>query len=156
MVSLIEMGALLATTAVLFTGALIMRARTLEVASRDTVVAATSAPVTLTPVSPESLRIVATANPFRLDRRPASAHYDPVGSVEATPPPVRPTLAVSGILWSSRPVAILEGLPGIDGPRLVQAGDRFGPLEVRSIHPSRVVVRGPDTTWTLAVREPWR
>jgi hypothetical protein len=150
------MGALLATAAVLMTGALMVRARTLEAAPLDSVVAGASAPATPPPLVPESLRIVATANPFRLDRRAAQVPYDASRRVEAAPPPVRPTITVSGILWSSRPVAILEGLPGIEGPRLVQAGDRFGPLEVRSIRPRRVVVRGADTTWTLSVREPWQ
>jgi hypothetical protein len=53
-------------------------------------------------------------------------------------------------------MAVLEGLPGIQGPRVLQLGERVGGLTVRRIKGDVVTVTGLDTTWTLRVKEPWK
>jgi len=110
------------------------------------------------PYAAESLAEVAAGrDPFRSDRREASAPYDAThATVPLAPAPPRPELILSGIVWGPVPEAVLEGLPGIDGPRVVRVGDVVARLTVKSIDPSRVVIAGMDTTWTLKVREPWR
>lgn len=97
-------------------------------------------------------------DPFRIGRRPASVAYNPVRDAQpVAPAPPKPALALTGVVWDARgdPSAVLEGLPGIAGPRVVREGDRLGSLEVRRIGRDRVLVVGMDTTWTLVVREPW-
>jgi hypothetical protein len=70
-------------------------------------------------------------------------------------PPPKPTLLVSGIVWGSAPQAVIEGLPGVDGPRVMRVGDVVAGLMVRKIEASRVEIAGMDTIWVLKVREKW-
>ena len=111
-------------------------------------------------VQPDSLAAVLVArDPFRVTRRPSHVVYDPVQLAQpATPPPPKPVLALVGIVWDNGrdPTALVEGLPGVDGPRPVRKGETIAGLRVKAIKPDRVVITGPDTTWTLTVREPWR
>jgi hypothetical protein len=98
-------------------------------------------------------------DPFRVTRRPASLAYDPVRVAQPpVPTPPKPALVLTGIVWDSRgnPSAVLDGLPGGAGPRVVRQGEQVGALRVRHIARDRVVVLGLDTAWTLTVREPWK
>lgn len=97
--------------------------------------------------------------PFRPSRRPPTLRYDPAETVEAPPPelpPPKPVLRLRGLVWGTDPVAVLEGLPTSPGPRIVRAGDTVGAFTIRSLTPSKLVITGMDTTWTLTVYEPWR
>jgi hypothetical protein len=98
-------------------------------------------------------------DPFRMTRRPASLAYDPVRAAQPPAPTApKPALVLTGIVWDSRgnPAAVLDGLPGSAGPRVVRPGEQVGALQVRHIARDRVVVMGLDTLWTLTVREPWK
>src|SRR5256885_10020932 len=98
-------------------------------------------------------------DPFRVTRRAAAVSYDPIRVAQpATSPPPKPALALLGIVWDSGrdPTALVEGLPGVDGPRPVRSGETIGGLRVKTIKLDRVLITGLDTTWTLTVREPWR
>ena len=98
-------------------------------------------------------------DPFRVTRRPAAVLYDPVRiSQPAIPAPQKPALALVGIVWDSGkdPTALVEGIPGADGPRPVRRGETIAGLRVKAIKQDRVLITGLDTTWTLTVREPWR
>ena len=111
---------------------------------------ATAAQVAAPPVEahPDSLAAALVArDPFRITRRPSDVVYAP-----------KPVLAPVGIVWDSGrdPTALVEGLPGVEGPRPVRSGEAIAGLRVKAIKPDRVVVTGLDTTWTLTVREPWR
>ena len=112
-----------------------------------------------TALPPLTLTRLADKDPFRLSRQPAPVAYDPqtraTGETPAPPPP-RPQFLVSGILWSEAPSALVEGFPGFEGARLVRQGDRVGEFRVLRIRQTAVEIRGPDTTWTLLIREPWR
>ncbi len=109
---------------------------------------------------PDSLAAVLVArDPFRVTRRPSNVVYDPVRLAQpATPPAPKPALVLVGIVWDSGrdPTALVEGLPGVEGPRPVRNGETIAGLRVKTIKPDRVVIAGLDTTWTLTVREPWR
>lgn len=98
-----------------------------------------------------------TRDPFRMARRPADRPYDPdpppPQPPDASPP--KPALILTGIVWSGEPTAVLEGLPGVDGARLVRTGEVYEGLRIRRISASTVVVAGWDTTWVLEVRKPW-
>jgi hypothetical protein len=112
------------------------------------------------PLTPDSLALLVAKDPFRLARTPATTPYDPLrdgpDAVPDQPPPPKPILLLSGILWGREPSALLEGIPGIEGPRVVHPGDTVGGLTIRRIREQSVEVRGFDTTWTLLVRESWR
>lgn len=108
----------------------------------------------------DSLAAVAVARDvFRSERRPASAPYDPSraadGPPSATPAP-KPVLILDGVVWAAVPQAVVEGLPGANGPRVVRVGDRVGWLQVKRIERSRVVIAGMDTVWALTLRQSWR
>ncbi len=109
---------------------------------------------------PDSLAAALVAHdPFRVAHRPSDILYDPVRLAQPASPPVpKPALALVGIVWDTGrdPTALVEGLPGVDGPRPVRQGETIAGLRVRTIKPDRVVITGLDTTWTLTVREPWR
>ncbi len=98
-------------------------------------------------------------NPFRLTRRPATVPYDAARPAQpAMPPAPKPVLTLVGVVWDKGrdPSALIDGLPGVDGPRPVRRGDVIGGLRVKGINPDRVVISGLDTTWTLMVKEPWK
>jgi type II secretory pathway component PulC len=113
-------------------------------------------------VRPDSLLHIASARaPFRAARVPSRVPFDPAGNVPASAPPAsaptpRPVLVLSGIVWGPDPSAVLEGVPGSEGARVVRRRDRVGGLAVRSIERDRVIISAPDTTWTLHVKEPWK
>jgi len=108
-------------------------------------------------VAPESLARIVARDPFRVDRRPATAAYDPLRLAEAMAPrPPRPALILAGIVDGTAPSAVVEGFPGVDGSRVVRVGDVVSGLRVQSIGKGGAVIVGPDTTWVLKVREPWK
>jgi hypothetical protein len=102
-------------------------------------------------------RLTVSRDVFRSTRRPSSIAYDPqraVAPVENNQVP-KPVLALVGIVVGSEPTAVIEGIPGVEGSRVVRAGDVVSGLRVARIAADRVVIVGMDTTWTLKVREPW-
>ena len=63
---------------------------------------------------------------FRRARKPARLAFDPdraAGEVAMEPSAPRPQLSLSGIVWSPRPIAVLEGLPNITGSTVMRTGD---------------------------------
>jgi hypothetical protein len=121
---------------------------------------ATTAASHATPYPAESLGHLALARDlFRADRRPTAVAYDPErGANPASPTPVlsRPTLALTGLVWGPAPEAVIEGLPGTGGPRILRPGEVVAGLRLIRMTPTEVVIVGMDTTWTLTVRDPWR
>lgn len=101
--------------------------------------------------------VVVARDPFRVARRPAPTAYNPIAAATPEAPPApKPVLALTGIVWGEVPEAVLEGLPGTDGPRVVRRGETVAGFRIRAIERSHVIVAGLDTVWTLTVREPWR
>jgi hypothetical protein len=119
----------------------------------------TSAPVSSSGgrIAAESVAAVVARDPFRIGRRPLLPAYDPLRLAEqvAAPPP-KPTLTVVGVVNGSEPSAVIEGLPGVEGSRVVRVGDEVAGLQIKRIANGRVVIAGMDTTWVLEVREPWK
>lgn len=110
-----------------------------------------------TRITAESLTPVVLTDPFRVSRAPAAVAYDPVDPAPTpSAPPVRPVWVVTGILWGRRPVAFVEGAPGQEASRLVAVDDTLAGYRIRRIEPHAVVIRGPDTTWVVPLREPWQ
>jgi hypothetical protein len=141
-------------------GVRLVAAPLVKVAVPPRVESASSVGASVTPTPSDSLvTALVTRDPFRMTRRPSDVVYDPVRLAQpVTPPPAKPTLALVGIVWDSGrdPTALLEGLPGADGPRPVRQGDTIAGLRVKTIKPDRVLIMGLDTMWTLTVREPWK
>ena len=63
-----------------------------------------------------------------------------------------PALELTGIVWARVPAAVLEGLPGSMGARVVLAGEQYGGLMVHNITRDTVWVAGADTTWALTLQ----
>jgi len=104
----------------------------------------------------ESLAVfLVSMAPFRASRRPASMPYQPGREVVAAGPVVPPpALALHGIVWGTRPGAVLEGIPGVAGDRLLLPGDTVGGIRIRRIERTRVTIDGLDTTWVLRLPFP--
>ena len=99
----------------------------------------------------EAIRRAAPFQPTRIPVPPTRASAS-VASV-ALPPP-RPVLTLTAVGGGRSPVVILDGVPGMEGSRLVRVGDSLGGLTIRKIIRGVVTIVGYDTTWTLAVKEP--
>jgi hypothetical protein len=105
------------------------------------------------------VRLVVSRTPFRARRRPAAVRFDPTPATQPselqtnTP---KPTLSLSGIVWGAEPTAVVQGLPGVEGSKVVRRGDVIGGIRVSRIDRSRIWLSGLDTTWTLALKEPWK
>ena len=112
----------------------------------------------VTALRPDSLaRHIAGRNPFRVSRSAALVAFrvggDQPPPVPATPPPPpRPSLALAGVIMGNESAALIDGLPGVDGTRVLRVGERVGGYELRSVTSESAVVAGPDTVWTLRVR----
>lgn len=108
-------------------------------------------------IAAESVVAVVSRDPFRIGRRPLIPAYDPLRLAEQlAPPPPKPRLNLVGVLNGMEPSAVIEGLPGVEGSRVVRVGDVVAGLTVKKIANGRVVIAGMDTTWVLEVREPWK
>lgn len=93
---------------------------------------------------------------FRAERRPAAIPYDPARAVGSGLGAIvaKPTLTLRGLVWGAVPEAVVEGLPGTDGPRVLRVGEAIGGLRVQRVQPDRVIIAGMDTVWTLTLRRP--
>ena len=92
-------------------------------------------------------------NPFRAHRSPAAIRFRPEAEMAPPPPsPPRPSLSVAGIVLGTDPAALIDGIPGTDGTRVLRIGESVAGYTVRSIDSTRVVVASRDTTYQLPVR----
>lgn len=108
-------------------------------------------------IAPESVAAIVSRDPFRIGRRPLLPSYDPLRVAEQVAPrPPRPALTLVGVVNGAEPSAVIEGLPGVEGSRVLRVGDVVAGLQVKQITNGRVVIAGMDTTWALVVREPWK
>jgi hypothetical protein len=92
--------------------------------------------------------IVIQRDAFRADRRPAPASYDPSGQA---PPPMepRPSLSVAGVVLGRTRAALLRGLPGVDGVRVLAEGESLAGVAVLRVADSAVVVTWRADTLSL-------
>lgn len=110
------------------------------------------------PLSPRTLRAAAETtvdnDPFRLSNSPPDADAAPrTGAPKPAPArPPHPTLVLKAITGGPPWQAIVAGMPGQSGDALVAPGATFGALTVQSITRDAVIVRAPDTTWTLSLK----
>lgn len=129
----------------------------IALAARRDVGARTSTTESAHRVSAESATAIVSRDPFRIVRRPTLPAYDPLRLAEQlAPPPPTPVLSLVGVVIGAVPSAVIEGLPGVEGSRVLRVGDVVAGLRVKQISNGRVVIVGMDTTWVLEVREPWK
>jgi hypothetical protein len=64
----------------------------------------------------------------------------------------RPQLVLHGLITGDTMRALIEGLPGSSGSRVVRVGDVVGGLRVATIAGGSVRIIGMDTTWILRLR----
>ena len=121
--------------------------------------ASAAAPQGPTATPAESLAAaIARHEPFRVNRRAALVAF----RVPTPPPPPqppapqiqRPQLSLAGIAWGTGNGggAVIEGFPGVQGPRAVRVGDVVGGIRVQQIAADSVVLVGIDTLWVLRMR----
>jgi len=101
---------------------------------------------------------IASADPFRLDRKPAAVAYGSTDTVAthavAQPASQRPALVLVGIVgppWH----ALVDGIPGHDGSTVLHSGQTVAGLRVGRITASTTTITGMDTTWQLTVKRTW-
>jgi len=109
------------------------------------------------PYAAESLAArVDEGDVFRLGHSPAAVRYDPAAGAAPqgwTPPqPPRPALRLTGLVGGAAPAAAIEGLPGVEGGRLLRIGEEAAGFRVVAIEGGRVRVAGQDTVWVLTLR----
>jgi hypothetical protein len=100
---------------------------------------------------------IAGRDPFRFDRHSAAVPYDPQRAAVAiaTPyGPPKPALRLVGVVTGREPAALIEGLPGIEGGRVLRRGERIAGLTIAAIERRQVRVVGMDTVWVLTLRTP--
>jgi hypothetical protein len=108
---------------------------------------------------PDSLAaLIVSRDPFRITRQPSSVPFDPDAAARGGAPPVlppqRPAFVLAGVVLGEEPAALLDGLPGVEGTRVMRVGERVGDYVLRAVSAERAVLAGPDTVWTLRLRSP--
>ena len=100
---------------------------------------------------------IVSNDPFRVANAPSAVRYDPV--TEGVRPNdaaplimVRPTLVLRAIVGGPPWQAVIDGLPGQPSGVIVRTGMTFDKLTVSAISRDSVIIKGPDTTWTLSFR----
>lgn len=89
-------------------------------------------------------------DPFRFSHEMPGLRLGEEPVPESIPGPAyRPALVLKGIVGGPPWTALVAGIPGNRGARLLSVGDRADSIMVRSIGSDSVVLSGPDTTWTL-------
>jgi hypothetical protein len=97
--------------------------------------------------------VVAARDPFRLPQEAALAERAATAAeAAAVPRAAAPLLVVRAIVGGPPWQAVLDGLPGQPPGTVVTSGAEIGGLRVVAVTRDSVVVRGLDTTWTLALR----
>ena len=93
-------------------------------------------------------------DPFRLSNSPPDVDATRTNGVRPSGPAraPRPTLVLKAITGGPPWQAIVAGMPGQSGDAVVSPGAAFGALTVQSITREEVIVRAPDTTWTLLLK----
>lgn len=110
-------------------------------------------------VARPDLGAIGRRNLFRASRSATLTRYSeaparPAPSQVPQRPP-KPVIAVTGIVGGPVWAAVLEGLPGLEGSRVLTAGDSAAGIRVLRITRFMVTLRGFDTVWNLGVRQPW-
>ena len=102
-------------------------------------------------------RLTVARDVFRSTRRPASVAYDQQrAALPEAPQAPKPALMLVGIVAGADATAVIEGLPGVEGARVLRVGDVVSGIRVVRIESDHVRLAGMDTVWVLRVREPWR
>lgn len=101
------------------------------------------------------LRAARTA-PFRASRQLPEVRYVPgtpdTPQVPEPAAPPKPVLTLVGLVLDGAPRALIQGIPGATGARMLGEGDTAGGVRVRRIQSDRVRLTGHDTSWTLKLR----
>ena len=90
-------------------------------------------------------------NPFRLDRRFESEPGRTLAIADSSRPaaPIAPRL--TGVVWAAVPLAVVEGLPGAEGPVVVREGDRVLGVTVGRVARGGVTLVAGAVTWRLTI-----
>jgi len=98
-------------------------------------------------------------NPFRWDHQVSATRYvrDEPPAVAAVPEQTEspedaaPTWRLTGVLWGDPPLALLEGVPGHQGPGIFGIGDQVEGAIVTVIWPDSVLLRRGTHAWVYAL-----
>lgn len=96
---------------------------------------------------------VARRNVFRSDRSPPGRPFEPFAAPAPPPPPVpAPSLTLLGVMLGTPRAAVLGGLPGEPGPRLLEEGERVGDVRVLRVTADSATVLVRADTLRLALQ----
>src|SRR5262245_1733140 len=100
---------------------------------------------------------IVSNDPFRIANSPSAVRYDPasesVQSNGSTPPIlVRPSFVLRAIVGGPPWQAVIDGFPGQPAGAIVRTGTTLDKLTVSAISRDSVIIKGPDTSWTLSFR----
>jgi hypothetical protein len=103
-------------------------------------------------------------DPFRITRKAPAHRYERLDasaapSTRALPPPTQmppPEWRLTGIVWGSAPVAVFEGVEGIEGSALLGEGDSVGAIRVDRLTPDTVILSGQTGSWSFTIQAPWK
>lgn len=85
-------------------------------------------------------------NPFRIDRSIGRA------AILAAPPATQPAPPrLTGVVWSSPALAIIEGVGPSGQPLVLRVGEERGGARLIRLEPSRAVIWANGARWTVSV-----
>jgi len=93
--------------------------------------------------------LAGTRSPFRfIDPEPVATSEEPLTPLSSTVAPT-PTFLLKAIVGGPPWQAVIQGVPGSEGDRVVRQGERVADLTVLAIAREAVVIRWIDSTWTM-------
>lgn len=102
-------------------------------------------------VKRSTLRLERLRERWLFEMAPADEpHEAAVAAPEMATAAPRPNVVLTGIVRGRRSVAVIEGLPGFDGPQLIPLGGELGELRVVSLDAGRALIRVRGARWSLA------
>jgi len=107
------------------------------------------------PAAAPALALIRGRNPFRASRRSAAIAFraeTTTARANAAPAVVRPTLLLTGIAVGGHAVALLEGFPGSETPRLLAPGDSYGGFTLHAVFEDSALIRYRDTAMVVRLR----
>lgn len=100
-----------------------------------------------------AIDIIHRAAPLQPSRTPTPPRRA-ADTLPAQPAPPRPVLVLTALAGGASPAAVVEGIPGVEGARVLRVSDTVSGLRLVAIRNGIAIISGLDTTWHLQLREP--
>lgn len=105
-----------------------------------------------------AVSVIEAGNLFRSDRVSAT-ESEPEARAPSGQPPVppnaRPQLSLRGLVGGPPWDAIIDGIPGRDGPVVLRSGQPTAGFTLHRVRHDTAIIHSPDTIWKLTLRRTW-